>query len=168
MMAVFLILVYALADRFAGGGWPKLDDKLPGRGAFWGALVGAGIGWLTLGVFGAVAGLAWLIWRTPAWAIFGGSMAPRTVPKLLGTVARHAIVIPLLALAAYWGGYDPLIAAVLAGVFAIGATALAVYLAFEVSVAEAKGVSLGSQNTHVELARGALFGSIVGLIAVFG
>lgn len=148
-MIWLLVPAYALADRFAGGGWPALDDKLPGRAAFWAAIACAALGWLAAGLWGLLAALAWLIYRTPAWAIFGGRIDPRGARQIAGTFLRHAIAIPGLVLAAYFAG-QPLIASAWCGLcFAIGATVLG-----------ASGLPR-SHNDLVELARGALYGLAV-------
>lgn len=163
MTAFLLIPLYALADRFAGGGWPALDARLPGRAAFWAALACAGIGFLLLGRFGALCALAWFIWRTPGWKVFGGSMAPRGAGEIVGLALRHLIATPCIVLAAYWSGGDLLFAAAAGVAFACVATALGVYLGSEVAQAGREGVPLGNQNTVVELARGAAFGAAIGL-----
>lgn len=155
------IPLYAPADRFAGGGWPWLDARLPGRGAFWAGLALALAGWLTLGPFGALSALAWFIWRTPAWRVFGGSMAPRGGREVAGTMARHAIAVPLLMLAAYWTGLDWRIASLAGPGFAVAATSLAVALGLAVKRAQEAGEPLGDQNTWLELIRGGAFGLAV-------
>lgn len=161
MTAFLLIPLYALADRFAGGGWPALDARLPGRGVFWAALVLAGAGWFLAGPFGAMSALAWFIWRTPAWGVFGGSMAAQTVRETVGILARHLIAVPVLALAAYWSGLDVGIAALLGAAFAALATSFSAALGEGVRRAVAMGEPLGNQNTSLELGRGALFGLAV-------
>ena len=119
LTAVLLAAVYAFADRFAGGGWPALDDKLPGRAAFWGAILGAAAGFVLIGPAGALMGLAWLIWRTPAWKLIPGSSAtPRTPKEIAATFLRHAIPIPLSIPVAIWTGHDPVRLAGLLAVFA--------------------------------------------------
>ena len=156
-----LVLAYALADRFAGGGWPKLDDKLPGRAAFWGAVMAAGVGYLALDLYGALMGLVFLIWRTPGWRVFGGSMTPTTAKEYAGTFARHLIAAPLAACVAYWTHYPVAQTAAAFVGFALVATGLAAWFGRK----NASG-HIGNFNTFVELARGASFGLAVAGVAV--
>jgi len=163
-LAPLLIPLYALADRAFGMARPAWAKKLPVKGAATAILIGAG--WLLAGTFGAVAGLTWLIWRSPAWDVFGGSMTPANGREIIGTLARHLIAAPLLMLAAYWGGEDRLTAGLAGVAFATAATSLACWLTREVLLAVRDGVPLGSQNTFVELTRGAAFGACVVAISM--
>lgn len=153
---------YAFADRFAGGGWPKLDDKLPGRAAFWGAVLGAGAGFLLCGPAGALMGLVWLIWRTPAWKLIPGSSAtPRTPKEIAATFVRHAIPIPLSLPVATWTGHDPATLAVVLILFAAVSTAFAAAYAKGVDADDATPEGAAACNHVLELARGALYGACV-------
>ncbi len=162
MIALLLIPLYALADRFAGGGWPALDAKLPGRAAFWGALVCAGLGYLVAGLLGPLAAVAWLIYRTPPWRIFGGSTTPRP-GEIVGTFGRHLIAAPGLALAAYWSGHSPVTAALAGAGFAAIALALACWYAARIDRMVSRGITTGDPNQFVELIRGAAYGAAVAL-----
>lgn len=162
LVLVPLVLVYAAADRFAGGGAPRLDAKLPGRAAFWGALVAALLGWFLLGRYGVLCAGAWLIWRTPAWDVFGGSMTPKTSGQIAGTFLRHfVLIVPLGALAAYFTDRDPLTGAAPFAAFAVFATLLAVWYGRAEAKAIRNGEPIGNQNVVVELLRGAAFGVAV-------
>jgi hypothetical protein len=159
-----LAVAYALADRFAGGGWPELDKKLLGRAAFWGALVCAGLGFLMLGLGGALGGLAWLIYRTPGWRVFGGSATPVGAREIAGTFARHLIAAPLVALVAYWAGHEPLKAAICMGAFAAVGTVLAVQYGAANEAAANAGQFINKRiNERLELIRGAAFGVALAL-----
>lgn len=160
--ALLLVPLYAVADRFAGGGWPALDAKLPGRAAFWGALACAGAGYLLAGAYGALMGLAFLIWRTPGWDIFGGSMTPTTAKGYVGTFLRHLIAAPCAAAAAYWTAGNPLLAGAAFGGFA----GVAILLAAAYGARNASG-DVGNMNAFIELARGAAFGAAVMAGVVF-
>lgn len=162
LTVAILAAVYAFADRFAGGGWPELDDKLPGRGAFWGGLLGIAAGFVLLGPAGALMGLVWLIWRTPAWKLIPpGSATPRGAKEVAATFVRHAIPILLSIPVAIWTGHDPMRLAALTGLFALIATAF--------SAAYAKGVFADGTSpedafkaNHLqELARGAVYGACI-------
>lgn len=154
---IALGVAYALADRFAGGGWPALDAKLPGRAAFWGALAASLVGFLIFGGVGALLGLAWLIYRTPGWKVFGGALNPAN-KEILGTFLRHAIAAPAVALVAYWGGGNPALAAMGMIAYAAIATALARWYATQLEEGKDPGV-----YTYVELARGLMFGLLAGV-----
>jgi hypothetical protein len=165
MLPDFILMpVYAFADGFAGGSLGKklkaIDAKLPGRAAFWAALLGAGVGYLTSGAPGALAGIAWLIWRTPDWDIFGGDTTAQGAKEIAGTVARHLIPLPLLLVIGYWTGLDLSKVAGALLVFALAATVLSIEYGKKETAATEAGVSVDPKfNTFVELARGALFGA---------
>jgi hypothetical protein len=159
LQAVLLAIAYALADRFAGGGFPKLDDKLPGRAAFWGAVLAAGVGFLVAGPAGALLGLVWLAWRTPAWKLVPGSSAtPRTAKEVAATFVRHAIPIPLSVPVAIWTAHDPVRFAVFMGVFALLSTVLAAGYGKITADPDADAEDAADANNILELARGAAFG----------
>lgn len=155
--------VYALADRFAGGGAPDLDARLPGRAAFWGAVLAAGVGFWLARWEGVAWAAAWLAYRTPAWKLIPGSSAtPRGLGEAVATFARHAIVgLPALFVAAGFHRDIPLTLGAMAG-FALGAALLGCWYARRV---DAGGE--GQPNTFVELARGALFGVAVAAVLAF-
>lgn len=156
---IVLAIIYSLADRFAGGGWPALDDKLPGRGAFWGAVLGAGAGFLLCGPAGALLGLVWLVWRTPGWRVIpGASATPRTAKEVGATFVRHAIPILLAFPVAIWTGHDPARVASLMVVFALAATALAAMYGKLTAAPDADGEDAAKANNLIELSRGAAFG----------
>lgn len=157
--AAVLAVAYGAADRFAGGGWPELDDKLPGRSVFWAALVCAGLGWLVLGLAGALGAFGWFLYRTPGWRVFGGSATPVSSREIAGTFARHALIVPLVALAAYFSerGLKAPVFWMLA--YAVGATLLAFQYGRENQAATEAGKPIDpSINAKLEKARGALFG----------
>ncbi len=157
-LAFALPLTYAFADRFAGGGWPKLDARLPGRAAFWGAVLCGVVGWFAAGLFGALLAAAWLIWRTPAWDIVpGASMTPKTDREILATFVRHLSVVPFTALAAFWAGLN-LAPAFPFVIFALAAALLAVWYGDAEADAIRDGVPIGDENVYVETLRGAAFG----------
>lgn len=169
-MPIFVpfVIAYALADRFAGGGWPALDAKLPGRAAFWGALACAGIGFAFAGLYGLLMGVTFLAWRTPGWDVIpGGSITPKDAKGYLGTFLRHLLIPVILGVCvATWTRHDRLIVALSFAGFALGATLLAAWLGKEEAKAKEAGKPFGDQNTFVELARGALFGLAVAIGAM--
>ena len=167
LILILLPAVYALADAFAGGSlgqWAKrLDDKLPGRAAFWGALLGALVGFLTLGPWGAAMGLVWLIYRTPGWRGFGGSATPVGAKEVVGTLLRHMLAL-LALLPVYWAGKDVLTGGLYLLAYALGATALAIHYGNANRKAQQLGQPIDAGlNTKIELFRGALFGVAVAL-----
>lgn len=150
-LSAVLVPIYALGDRFTGGGWPALDDRLPGRSVFWATLVAAGLGYLSLGNWGAHCALVWIIYRTPAWDVFGGRIDPRGAGQIAGTVARHALCVPLLTLAAYFAKLPLIPTALAAAAFTLLAVGLSLTLARR-------------HNADVELVRGAAYGVVVACI----
>lgn len=172
MLELLLVPAYAVADAFAGGslgGWAKrLDDKLPGRAAFWGALLVALVGLLAIGPWGAAIGLVWLIYRTPGWRIFGGSATPVGIDEIAGTLARH--MIALLALVVVYWAKGPLApAAMIFVAYAVFATILAAWYGQRKADAFHRGEPIReADNTTVEVFRGAAFGAAVAAVLVFG
>lgn len=149
--ALLLAPAYGFADRFAGGGWPALDAKLPGRAAFWGALLAAAIGFWSLGPPGAAFALVWLAWRTPAWKLFPGSSAtPHGTKEIAATFARHAI--PIVGAFIVCKAFAlPLLPALPAFVgFASVATALAAWYGGEVADARQHADDVAVLNMDLE------------------
>lgn len=145
------VVSYALADRFVGGGAPKLDDALPGRSLFWAglALIGLGV-WLD-GLAGGLLALLWAVQRCFDWDLFGGSIDPdpRQIP---GTFLRHALPLPFALAIGLYCRLDLAHVGLALGGYALAATALAI--AFR----EATKRGRDDLNTYVELCRGGAFG----------
>lgn len=160
MIALALIPLYALTDRFAGGGAPKLDAVLPGRGLVWAALACAVVGWLLAGPPGALLALVWGVYRSLPWKAMGGRLDPREAADIPGVLARHAIVIPFVALIGWRLLDEPLKAALAASLYAIAATVIAFAYGRAIADLEAAGESEGNQNAIAELARGAAYGAM--------
>lgn len=157
-ISLLLIPLYALADRFAGGGAPKLDARLPGRGLFWAALVCATVGWLVAGLPGALLAVVWGVYRSLPWKALGGRLDPREATEILGVLARHIIVSPFVILIGFGLLGDPVTAAAASCGFAIAATVIAFAYGRAIAGLEAGGEPEGQQNTIAELARGAAYG----------
>lgn len=163
-----LALVYALADRFAGGGWPALDAKLPGRGAFWGAVLASGVSaFTTHGMFhdphrtlqAALLGLSWLAYRTPPWKVIpGGSTTPVGAAEGAATFARHLLAAIAVFPTVIWAGGDVKIALIVMAVYAAIATGLALHYGAWKTKATKTGDTSGDPNPAIELTRGLFFG----------
>jgi hypothetical protein len=160
---VFLLVpTYALADRFAGGGSPKLDDMLPGRAAFWGALLCAIAGYFLAGWPAAAFALGWLVYRTPKWRLFGNaSITPVGADALIWTFNRHALTIIPAFIVAKAFDLDALRVCAIFAVYALVATVLAAWYGQANAKAIKNGVGIGNENVVVELLRGAAFGLAV-------
>lgn len=157
-----LVPLYAVADSFAGGSLGSkakaLDERLPGRAAFWGALLCAGAGWLLAGVPGALMGLVWLIYRSPGWKVFGGSATPVGARAIAGTFARHLLAMLALPVV-FWAGKSVALGAIAFMAYAISSTAVAIWYAERVEEAAERGEPIDpDDNRFLELFRGALFG----------
>lgn len=164
LTVAILAAVYAFADRFAGGGWPKLDDKLPGRAAFWGAVLGSAAGFVLCGPAGALMGLVWLAWRTPAWKLLPGpSATPRKPQEIAATLMRHTIPIPLSLPVCIWTGHEPLRVMIVLGVFAAVSTALGYAYAKSIDDEGNTPEDAFEANHALELARGAVYGACIGV-----
>jgi len=152
-LVILLPLAYAFADRFGGGGLPALDDRLPGRAVFWGALLCAGVGYLVFGPPAAVLALVWLVYRTPGWKVFGGSATPTNPKEIAGTFARHIMAMPMAVPVGYWFGLPYLMFVVAFTAYAVASTLLAMWYS--------KTKNADGDNAFLETARGALFGAAV-------
>lgn len=159
IMALVLSVIYALADRFAGGGAPKLDDDLPGRAAFWAAAAVCLVGFLFGGWFGAALGLAWFGWRTPAWKLVpGASTTPVGAHEILATFVRHLLAPAGALIAALLMHRHAVAVAVCYGLWAGFATLLArEYGRYKQRAASGQAVA-DDPNPLIELVRGAGFG----------
>ncbi|WP_374572491.1 hypothetical protein [Phenylobacterium sp.] len=153
-LGVILICAYALADRFVGGGWPKLDDALPGRSVFWAALALIALGWAAGGVLGAVLGLIWAVQRSLDSNLFGASIDPPP-SRAAATFVRHSLAALAAIPLALWlrRPIGELVGPFLS--YAAVASILARLYAMRVKRGD-EGF-----NTYVELARGAAFGVAV-------
>jgi hypothetical protein len=143
MTYLFLIPLFAILDRWCGGGmgW---RSTFRGRPIYY-VLPLIPVAWLIDWRLGVIL-TSWIVWREPAWNLFGGSLAPKGRKEILGTFYRHLLILPV-GLAA-WG--SPLI---LLALWAMYATALATVNRREAD----KGFD---ENDKVELVRGAVFGLV--------
>jgi len=150
MTYLLLIPIFAILDRWCGGGmgW---RSTFRGRPIYY-VLPLIPVAWLIDWRLGVILA-NWIVWREPAWKLFGGSLAPTGRKEILGTFYRHLLILPV-ALAA-WG--SPVIVQVLAIIllvtWAMNATVLATVNRREAD----KGFD---ENNYVELARGAVFGLV--------
>lgn len=163
-VAVFAV-VYALADRFAGGGAPKLDDQLPGRAAFWGFVACALVGFLLASWGGVCMAIAWFAWRTPPWGLIpGSSTTPVGATEVLATAVRHGLVVPLAAFAAHITGHHTGNALYAFTIWTVFATSLAgAYGSWKVWASTETDPGPGP-DAMIELARGWGFGLAVACV----
>lgn len=140
------VLFCGLLDRLIGwGGFGRTKPVIFG-------IIGLGLISYFLGLPLATCltiGIAFMIWRTPPWKIFGGSLDPKP-NELLGTFARHLLAL-IFVIPAYYAGVPIMTAVAGMTVFAIIATLLGF-------------VNNKIGNDKVEIARGALLGLILTLI----
>jgi hypothetical protein len=101
----------------------------------------------------------WVVWREPAWKLFGGSLAPKGRKEILGTFYRHLLILPV-GLAAWGATFAQYIFFVVLLILWAGH---ATYLA----TLNRAHADLGTDfNDIVELIRGAVFG--VAAFAIMG
>jgi hypothetical protein len=191
-MALTLILLFALADRLAGGDYIAQLQAAIGREAsaiqprwlgvlvveianarstFWAsialsallALLGA------LTPFGpklAVLALGFAAWRWEGWTVFGGQMDPKTQLQRFGLLERHMLALPAILPILIWlcAGH-----CVEAGVFGAGAlAAFAIWATLVGCVLAAEEGQAPGLNTAIELLRGAGLGLAVALTLAVG
>jgi len=164
LSAALLIALYALADRFTGGGWPKIDAVLPGRSLFWGALLCGVVGWFAFGMAGSLLALVWGVYRSLPWKAMGGRTDPREMTEAFGVFARHALIVPPLAVIGWQFLGGPIIPALAGVAYALAATTLAYAYGRAMARYEARGEPEGSENVTVELARGAAYGALAAFV----
>ncbi|WP_293400482.1 hypothetical protein [Phenylobacterium sp.] len=166
---VALTLAFSAADRFAGGGlgWSRLTvdhgGKFRGRPLWYVAAPLALLATMAGRSAGLVLAIGWIIYRGPGWRVGTWSaMTPdrRDVVGLAVAAFRHAVAFAAPIGAGLAGGRviglgEAAFAALLYGV---AATGLGLLLA-----AHADGE--GDPNAGVELARGAVFGLLAGLLS---
>ena len=150
MIYLTLIPIFAILDRWCGGGmgW---RSTFRGRPIYY-VLPLIPVAFLLDWRLGVVL-TGWCVWREPKWALFGGSLAPKSDKEVVGTFLRHLLILPV-ALAAW--GLHPIhlaIAVVMLILWAMIATLLAVMN----RIFADKGVD---ENAIVELSRGAIFGVV--------
>lgn len=163
-LTLALLVPYsALADRASGGtGITKwLDDRglLPGPGWLYGAPFLALACWLVRPeLIWIVPG--WAFWRCLGWKfLFGGSLNPKTPGATVATFFRHCLALAVVP-GAVWGAHLALWSTLAAMVvFAAVATALADWLGDADAMKDAP-------NARVEMARGAVFGALIGALEI--
>lgn len=156
IVAPILIAGCAYLDRIIG--WGKFGRTLPviiGIAALTGAMIFAGYSYIV----GLSIGLAFMIWRTPAWHLFGGTLDVQTPEELVGTFLRHLLALGFMVPAILAGISLPPVA-VLCVIFAGVATYLSQINGHYVS--QQKDI-----NDKIELARGAFLGLILSIAFLF-
>ena len=153
-------VMFSLADRLSGSPVP-----LPGRQLWWASgLLAIGLA-LVIGPL-AIFAFAFALWRSPGWAIFGGSLNPVGSAQLWGTLERHLLAVPVFAFGtALLSEFSPLWTVLAVGLFIIWAL-IATLLAYFNGRASAMGRDI---TWMVELLRGlALGGTLSVLLAIAG
>lgn len=157
------IALFIFADRFSGGGFfwdTKLSHDhggpLRGRPLYYATVIAAlALFLITKQWQTATLALAFAVWRSPGWKINDhGGIDPKTNEDIAYAFARHLLAVVIVIPAHFLLGWEfglPLFVAPVA--FAAGATALAAL--------QGKG-KIG--NGATEMARGAMFGAMVGYL----
>lgn len=153
---IILALIFAFADRFAGGGfgWTKLG--LRGRPLWYAGPVAGLLTTLVAGGWqvGLIAALSFMIWRGPGWRIGGkGGLAPQTVTDTAFLALRHALASVLLPMA-LMAGLDAY--AALTGLLGFIVVATLLGRAYGESVRRGRDI-----GALIETSRGALFGFLI-------
>jgi hypothetical protein len=146
MTYLLLIPIFAILDRWCGGGmgW---RSTFRGRPIYY-VLPLIPVAWLIDWRLGVILA-GWIVWREPAWKMFGGSLAPKGRKEILGTFYRHLLILPV-ALAA-WDA--PLFGTILLVLWAWTATSDAVL--------NREAADLGKDiNGWIEMHRGLTFGIV--------
>lgn len=154
---------FGFADRFTGGGFPKLDAKLPGRSLFWGALLAGVLAYLGFGFAGLAVAAIWGAYRSLAFG--SNTLNPVTGDEIKRTILRHVIVAPPVVFVAVGFHLSPLVAALAMAAYVAAAVGLAMHLGRVVKHAGDTGtLPKGDPNATVEALRGAAFGVAVWLL----
>lgn len=152
---VILALIFAFADRFAGGGfgWTRLGFR--GRPLWYAGPVAGLLTTLVAGwQIGLIAALTFMIWRGPGWRIGSrGGIAPQNGRDAAFLALRHGLAGVLLPMA-LMAGLDAYAALRSLLAFIVGATLLG--LAYGASVRRGRDI-----GASIEIVRGAIFGGLV-------
>lgn len=161
-------LLFAWADRFAGGGfgWDKLahdhGGPLRGHSAAYTALLVIPIPWIFAGYWGALFGFAWFVARLMSWRIDGHSAITPRHGELRYSFLRHSY--PLIPIFICW---------TILAVFPSGIQTPWLFFLMWAYPVIATGLAklqydfyLGGDdiNATVEIYRGALFGILAGIV----
>lgn len=162
-LSPLLIILFAAADRIVGEGGEKRLGSLGGRslGMLLGSLGGFGLGYLAGGLPVALMGLVWVAQRSLPWKLFGGASNPEGWRQIVGTLARHVIVVwpAIVALLGGWFDTDLRPLPALMFVYAFGATGLASLYARQIATLRAFEDPETNEGARIELYRGALYGA---------
>jgi len=142
------MILFALADRFCGGGlgW---RSTFPGRPLYYALVVLPAALWFVSPALSLASALALVVWRSGSWRWFGASLAPSTTSEVFGTWVRHLLIIPAFLAVLPWP--DALIRA---NAFAVVATGAGCLLRLESD----RGRDV---NAWVEAIRGATLGLLL-------
>lgn len=122
LAVIGLILTCGIADRLIGWGeWGRTKPVLLTVALLVLCAFGFDLPWQSAVAFP----VAFLIWRTPEWALFGGSINPKP-NKAFGTFLRHLLSLAFL-IPAYLAGVPLLPVALCMAVFAASGTLLAIW-----------------------------------------
>jgi len=150
MTYILLIPIFAILDRWCGGGmgWRSTFRGRPIYYVMTLSPVTMLIDWRLYGIL-----TAWCIWREPAWKLFGGSLAPKGRNEILGTFYRHLLILPVGLTA--WG-YPVILQALVFMLLVIWAMAATLSAVTNRTLAD-----VGDDiNDKVEAMRGAAFGVV--------
>lgn len=156
--------LYRWADRRVGAGGENVLGPLGGRsvGLLGGGLVGAGLGCLAAGPWGASIGLFWAPYRSLDFK--RGAAVPTTARERRNAVLRHMIAV-LAAVPVYWLGGPAIVTGVLMAAYATRASYLAFGLGDELVWRQEHGLPWDSEvNANAERQRGTAYGAAAGFI----
>lgn len=161
---ILLVVLFAIADRFAGGGfgWNQLahdhGGPLRGRPIYYSALAMMIASVAIMHHASALGfGMAFLLWRLPGWDIgLHDGLTPKTGEDFVFAIIRHLLALIVVPFAMLMG-HDWKIAAQAATAFAV----IAAMLGMVNGSFAKKGKDI---NYMIETARGAVFGLMVVLI----
>jgi hypothetical protein len=192
-MTLTLILLFALADRLAGGDYiarlqaivaadaarwraPRWISVLAveivnARSTFWASIALAGLMALlgALTPFGpklALLAIGFAAWRWEGWTVFGGQMDPKTQLQRIGLLERHLLALPAVLPILIWLCPAHRLEA---GFFGAGAlAAFAIWATLVGCILAAEERRAPGLNTPIELLRGAGLGLAVAVTLAVG
>lgn len=167
-IALAAIPLYRWADRRVGGGGANALGPLGGRsvGFLGGALLGAAIGYAAAGMWGALFGPFWALYRSLDFK--RGALAPINSKQRVNAVLRHALAL-LIAVPFFFLGGPWITALVVMAVYAGVASRLAFGLGDKLIACNQGGGAWNDEwNNEAERNRGTAYGVAFAVLCLWG
>jgi hypothetical protein len=167
-IALAAIPLYRWADRRVGSGGANVLGPLGGRsvGFLGGALLGAAIGYVAVGLWGALLGPFWALYRSLDFK--RGALTPIDGRERVNAALRHALAL-LIAVPIFFLGGSWITALVVMAVYAVVASLLAFDLGDRLIACNRDGGAWNDEwNNGAERSRGTAYGVAFAVLCLWG